>query len=134
METISVPSAKDTQKKLKEILNTPRDCTTSLCPVKDVLHKVGDKWSVFVMMALGAEKTLRFNELKNTIDGISQKMLTVTVRDLESFGLIDRKIYPQIPPKVEYTLTAKGEEFLQHLVVLLDWACRYSKNEQAASN
>ncbi|WP_298156532.1 helix-turn-helix domain-containing protein [Flavobacterium sp.] len=130
METISVPSKDDTQKKIKEMMANSRDCSITLCPVKDVLHKVGDKWSIFVMMALGAEKTLRFNELKNLIDGISQKMLTVTVRDLEAFGLVDRKIYPQIPPKVEYTITQKGEEFLQHLVVLLDWACRHSTKEK----
>ena len=66
---------------------------------------------------------MRFNELKTNIAGISQKMLTVTVRTLEQHGLIERKVYAQIPPKVEYTITELGQEFLQHLVVMLDWAC-----------
>lgn len=76
-----------------------------------------------VMLHLGQSRVLRFNELKNNINGISQKMLTVTLRTLESHGLIVRTIYPQIPPKVEYTITEMGQEFLQHLVVMLDWAC-----------
>ena len=75
------------------------------------------------MLSLGHHKMLRFNELKNNIEGISQKMLTVTVRTLEQHGLIVRKVYAQIPPKVEYTITELGQEFLQHLVVMLDWAC-----------
>ena len=75
------------------------------------------------MLSLGHHKMLRFNELKNNIEGISQKMLTVTVRTLEQHGLIVRKVYAQIPPKVEYTITEIGQEFLQHLIVMLDWAC-----------
>ncbi len=94
-----------------------------LCPVKDVLHTLGDKWSVLAMMVLGQYEVLRFNELKNAITGISQKMLTVTLKNLESHGLLVRKMYAQIPPKVEYTITPMGHEFLQHLVVMLDWAC-----------
>jgi DNA-binding HxlR family transcriptional regulator len=75
------------------------------------------------MMVLGQEKTLRFNELKTAIVGISQKMLTVTLKNLERYGFIERKMYPQIPPKVEYTITPMGEEYLQHFVVMLTWAC-----------
>ncbi|HVF96927.1 MAG TPA: helix-turn-helix domain-containing protein [Flavisolibacter sp.] len=93
------------------------------CPVKDVLHNTSDKWSTLVMMVLGQEKTLRFNELKNAVVGISQKMLTVTLKNLERYGFIERKMYPQIPPKVEYTITQMGEEYLQHFVVMLTWAC-----------
>ncbi|HEU4470425.1 MAG TPA: helix-turn-helix domain-containing protein [Flavisolibacter sp.] len=93
------------------------------CPVKDVLHNVSDKWSMLVMMRLGQEKTLRFNELKTAVSGISQKMLTVTLKELERYGLIERKMYAQIPPKVEYTITPVGEGYLQHLVVMLTWAC-----------
>lgn len=93
------------------------------CPVKDVLHNISDKWSTLVMMVLGQEKTLRFNELKTVVAGISQKMLTVTLKNLERYGLVERRMYPQIPPKVEYTITPLGEEYLQHFVVMLTWAC-----------
>ena len=132
MDTIKVPTALQTQKKISEILSFLPTSEYSLCPVKDVLHTLADKWSVFVMMILGQHKTLRFNELKNNITGISQKMLTVTLKTLESHGLITRKMYAQIPPKVEYTITTMGEEFLQHLVVVLNWAC--VNNESLARN
>lgn len=97
------------------------------CPVRDVLHQLTDKWSMLVVMELGRESTLRFNELKGRITGISQKMLTVTMKKLETNGLVHRKVYPQIPPKVEYTITPLGLEFLHHLNVLLEWACSNSK-------
>ena len=123
METISVPSRSQTEKKVGEILQSMIDNCKLPCPVKDVLHSVGDKWSMLVMMVLGQAKTLRFNELKTVIIGISQKMLTVTLKNLERHGLVARKMYPQIPPKVEYTITPLGEGYLQHFVVMLTWAC-----------
>lgn len=124
METITAFTEENTQKKISEFLDA-KDITP-VCPVRDVLHIVGDKWSMFVMVNLGQKNTMRFNELKHSIDGISQKMLTVTLRELESFGLIDREIFPQIPPRVEYTITETGKEYLRHMVVMLDWACRNS--------
>ena len=132
METIKAATALQTQKKISEILNYTPATQNYLCPVKDVLHVLADKWSVFAMMLLGYHRTLRFNEMKKGIQGISQKMLTVTLKTLESHGLITRKMYPQIPPKVEYSITPLGEEFLQHLVVVLNWAC--VNNESLARN
>jgi DNA-binding HxlR family transcriptional regulator len=123
MDTISVPSALDAKKKVEEFLRALPLNPASLCPVKDVLHTVADKWSMLVMMVLGTKETMRFTELKTAIRGISQKMLTATLRDLESYGLVSRRVYAQIPPKVEYTITPIGTAFLQHLVVMLDWAC-----------
>lgn len=92
------------------------------CPVKDVLNRVGDKWSMLTVIMLSDYGTLRFNELHHLIDGISQRMLTVTLKTLEADGLLKRKMYPQIPPKVEYTLTTLGESLVPPLMTLYDWA------------
>jgi DNA-binding HxlR family transcriptional regulator len=124
METIKVPTALQSQKKVSEILSGMSSTCKMPCPVKDILHNTTDKWSTLVIMVLGKEKTLRFNELKTAISGISQKMLTVTLKNLERYGLVERKMYAQIPPKVEYTITPMGEEYLQHFVVMLTWACK----------
>ena len=92
------------------------------CPVRNVLDRIGDKWSILVISLLGEGGTLRFNELNHKIGNISQKMLTVTLKSLEADGLISRKIYPVIPPRVEYTLTSLGESLLPALEVLTHWA------------
>ncbi|QEC75894.1 winged helix-turn-helix transcriptional regulator [Mucilaginibacter ginsenosidivorax] len=92
------------------------------CPIKDVLARIGDKWSMLTVIMLSDHDTLRFNELHQLIDNISQKMLTVTLKTLEADGLVSRKMYPQIPPKVEYTLTALGESLVPPLMTLYDWA------------
>ena len=123
MDTIKVPTTLQSQKKISEVLSGMSAKCKMPCPIKDVLHNTSDKWSTLVMMVLGQEKTLRFNELKTVVSGISQKMLTVTLKNLERYGLVERKMYPQIPPKVEYTITSLGEEYLQHFVVMLTWAC-----------
>ena len=96
--------------------------TNVFCPIKDVLDRVADKWSIYAITKLGCNGTMRFNELKKEIDGISQRMLTVTLRHLEEDGLISRKIYPEIPPRVEYTLTPMGRGLLEQLVSLSQWA------------
>lgn len=92
------------------------------CPVRTVLDKIGDKWSVLVILLLKEEKVLRFNEMNKMIGDISQKMLTVTLRSLEADGLVQRTIYPVIPPKVEYKLTAMGEDLYPFIRQLTDWA------------
>lgn len=92
------------------------------CPILDVLHRVGDKWSMLTVIILHDHGTLRFNELDNLIDAISQRMLTVTLKTLEADGLVSRKMYPQIPPKVEYTLTPLGESLVSPLMALYNWA------------
>lgn len=92
------------------------------CPVRNVLDRVGDKWSILVITILGENGTLRFNELNSVIGTISQKMLAVTLKTLEADGLISRKIYPQVPPRVEYTLTPLGESLLPAMSSLVEWA------------
>ena len=89
---------------------------------KEVVDRIGDKWSLLVLLVLEEGGIMRFNELGSTIGIISQKMLTVTLRTLEADDLIKRKVYAQIPPKVEYDLTSRGKSLLPHLHKLVSWA------------
>ncbi|SEA50061.1 winged helix-turn-helix transcriptional regulator [Pedobacter hartonius] len=94
------------------------------CPVRNVLDRIGDKWSILVISILGELGTLRFNEINSIIGNISQKMLTVTLKTLEADGLVSRKIYPQVPPRVEYTLTELGNSLLPSIATLTQWALK----------
>lgn len=94
------------------------------CPVRNVVDKLGDKWSMLVLMVLEEGGVLRFNEIYRYIKTISQKMLTVTLKALEADGLIERTVYPQIPPKVEYKLTPRGKSLLPYLHGLISWAAK----------
>ncbi|RJQ10203.1 MAG: transcriptional regulator [Dehalococcoidia bacterium] len=91
------------------------------CLVRDVLDRVGDKWSVYVVHMLGGG-TMRFSELRRGIDGISQRMLTVTLRGLERDGLVSRKVYPVVPPRVDYALTPLGQTLLDAVCALVKWS------------
>lgn len=95
---------------------------TEHCPVRCILSRIGDKWSVLIITLLGEAGTLRFGEIKKQLGDISQKMLTATLRSLEADGLLVRKAYMEIPPRVEYELTDLGRNLLPHLVNLSDWA------------
>jgi DNA-binding HxlR family transcriptional regulator len=95
------------------------------CPIRNVLDRFNDKWSMLVILLLGEHKgPMRFNELAQTIGDISQKMLTVTLRTLEADGMVHRKHYPQIPPRVEYELTELGKSLLPHINGLTQWALK----------
>jgi DNA-binding HxlR family transcriptional regulator len=96
--------------------------TAGNCHARDVLARVGDTWSVYVIHILGDAKMLRFNELRKEVDGISQRMLTVTLRGLERDGLVKREVFPEVPPRVEYTLTALGSTLRQLIRGLVTWA------------
>jgi DNA-binding HxlR family transcriptional regulator len=85
-------------------------------------HGFCDKWSLLAILNLGYSGKTRFNELKSKIDGISQRMLTVTLRSLERDGLITRQIYAEVPPRVEYELTSLGRSLLQQIWELAQWA------------
>lgn len=99
----------------------PRRAPLSGCRAREVLHRVGDKWSVYVIDRLG-EGSQRFSELRRSIDGITGRMLTVTLRGLERDGLVTRTIHPVIPPRVDYELTPMGTTLLQTIEQLIDWA------------
>ena len=90
--------------------------------MSDVLNRIGDKWSVMVVGMLGRNGTLRFNELKRMINGVSQRMLTLTLRNLERDGLVTRTIYPEVPPRVEYSLTELGKTLQRPINGLWDWS------------
>lgn len=107
---------------IKKLLTAPAD-GFSLCPVRDVLTRVGDKWSLLTILHLGTADSLRFNELRRNIDGISQRMLTVTLRSLETDGLVNRRVYAEVPPRVEYRLTLLGQSLLGAVIELGKWAC-----------
>jgi len=92
------------------------------CPVRNVIDRLGDKWSVLVILIIEEGKVLRFNEINNYIKTISQKMLAVTLKSLEADGLVKRTIYPQVPPKVEYELTERGKSLIPLLYNLVEWA------------
>jgi DNA-binding HxlR family transcriptional regulator len=92
------------------------------CPVRNVVDRIGDKWSVLILMLLEEGEVMRFNEIYGNIKTISQKMLTVTLKSLEADGLVVRTVYPQIPPKVEYRLTPRGKSLIPHLHSLVIWA------------
>jgi len=88
---------------------------------RDVLNHVGNKWSLFVIHALGINGKMRFSNLQNHINGISQKMLTKCLRELERDGLVSRNIYPEVPPRVEYELTTLGRGLLVQVTPLWFW-------------
>jgi len=91
------------------------------CPARLILDHLADKWAVLIVVRL-ASGTLRFAELRRAVDGISQKMLTVTLRDLERDGLVIRKLYASVPPKVEYSLTSLGSSLVDKVKELCSWA------------
>jgi DNA-binding HxlR family transcriptional regulator len=91
------------------------------CPTRVVLDRLADKWTVLVIGQLAAG-TMRFAELRRAVDGISQKMLTSTLRDLERDGLVNRQLYASVPPKVEYSLTPLGSSLINKMQGLCLWA------------
>ncbi|HMD46824.1 MAG TPA: helix-turn-helix domain-containing protein [Acidimicrobiales bacterium] len=94
---------------------------TDCVVVRELLDRVGDKWSVQVIALLG-KHSHRFGELRTAIDGISQRMLTLTLRQLERDGLVSRTVHQTMPPRVDYALTPLGESVLEPLGQLIDWA------------
>jgi DNA-binding HxlR family transcriptional regulator len=102
------------------------------CRGIDILKRVGDKWSVYAIHMLGLHGTLRFGELQRQIDGISQRMLSVTLRALERDGLVLRKMYPEVPPRVEYTLTPLGKTLRRAVGELVAWSVTHRPEIEAA--
>jgi len=119
--TIADNQLVDLQKKIQVFLKGEEE-HREFCPVRDIMDRFGDKWSLLAILNLGHSGKTRFNELKGKIDGISQRMLTVTLRSLERDGLITRRIYAEVPPRVEYELTLLGQSLLQKIWELTQWA------------
>lgn len=104
---------------------------TETCRARDVLDRVGDKWSVYVIGILG-DGPRRFTDLLRAIDGISQRMLTVTLRGLERDGIVSRKVYPVVPSRVDYDLTPSGHTLLTTVRQLIEWADDHTGDIDAA--
>lgn len=93
------------------------------CPIRQVISRFGDKWSMLVLYTLGesATGTLRFSEIRRHMTDCSQKMLSATLKNLEKCGLVSRKVYPEVPPRVEYSLTATGRSLIPVIGQLIAW-------------
>ena len=103
---------------------TIEDAVFPNCPIRNILARLCDKWSLLVIYTLNKAgmETVRFKELQREIPDISQKMLTVTLRTLEDDGYVTRTVYPEVPPRVEYALTARAYTLLPHVNALIAWA------------
>lgn len=92
------------------------------CPIRNILSRFSDKWSLLILYTLNLQPTMRFNALRREIPDISQKMLTNTLRTLEEDGLVTRTIYAEVPPRVEYSITDRSRSLLPHVNSLIAWA------------
>lgn len=99
-----------------------KDTYIADCPIRTVLSRVASKWALVVMHSLAESGVERFNALQHAIPDISQKMLTQTLRTLVADGFVERKVYPEVPPRVEYSLTARGRSFMECAQQLIAWA------------
>jgi DNA-binding HxlR family transcriptional regulator len=97
------------------------DVLAEACPTRQVVNRIGDRWSLLVLYALEGG-TLRFQELRRTVEGVSQKMLTQTLRLLERDGLVRREVFASVPPRVEYSLTPLGHSLSGRIAAIREWA------------
>ncbi|WP_350348944.1 helix-turn-helix domain-containing protein [Agromyces sp. G08B096] len=110
---------------LAQIRKTRGEVFTAGCPTRVVLDHVMSKWGVLVLLAL-SEGTHRWGELRREVDGISEKMLASTLRTLEADGLVRRRSYPEVPPRVEYALTPLGDELMERMLPLMGWVADHA--------
>lgn len=101
---------------------TVQDALNPDAPIRNVLARIGDKWSLLVIVTLSGARTMRFGALQRAIPDISQKMLSVTLRTLEEDGYLTRQVYPEVPPRVEYSLTSRAQSLLACIDPLVAWA------------
>ena len=100
------------------------------CPIRNVVSQFGDKWSLLVLYQLHVSETgiLRFNEMRRLMTDCSQKMLSQTLKRLEQIGLVARQVYPEVPPRVEYSITELGKSLMPHVIGLMEWATQNFEN------
>lgn len=104
------------------IKNELKDTLYPTCPIRNILSRVGDKWSMLVLITLNGHDVMRFNELRRNIPDISQKMLSEVLKALEADDLVSRKVYAEVPPRVEYRLTERALTLIPLIESLIDWA------------
>lgn len=102
--------------------------------VRNILSRLGDKWSLPVLALLRNGDAMRFSDLHKALGHVSERMLTVTLRSLETDGLLNRKVYPEVPPRVEYRLAKPGEELIPHLEGLANWVQEYMSDAVTSKN
>ena len=116
-------------------MDTVTTVYSGACPARALLDRIANKWTTMIIGILGGTQVpVRFGDLRRSINGISQKMLTQTLRDLERDGLVVRDIYPVIPPRVEYSLTSLGRTLEEPLSALSQWAERHMNEVHAAQD
>jgi DNA-binding HxlR family transcriptional regulator len=108
------------------------DALKANCPTRQVIGRIADKWTLLVITALEGEEAVRFSELRRRIEGVSQKMLTQTLRALERDGLVTRTVYPTVPITVEYRLTPLGQSLTDAVDAIRDWAYGHMAEIEAA--
>lgn len=111
-----------TNKKFQDIFEIANSTKNDICPVRDIIARISDKWTLLAIYALGGYGKMRFNQLKHRIGDVSQRMLTVTLRNLEADGFVLRQVYAEVPPRVEYELTALGRSLMYQMANIIDWA------------
>ena len=93
------------------------------CPIRNILSRISDRWSMLILYTLdGKDTPMRYSDILAAIPDISQKMLTVALRNLEADGLVSRQAYAEIPPRVEYSITERGKSLMPHINSLIEWA------------
>jgi DNA-binding HxlR family transcriptional regulator len=114
------------KKKMKIIFsNIDLEHPPTVCPIRDVLAKVLDKWSILIVLMLGYYDVLRFSELKNKVKGVSPKMLSISLKHLEEDGFVIRTVYAEVPIRVEYNLSDQGRSFCNKILELSEWINLY---------
>ena len=99
------------------------------CPIRNILERIGEKWSMLVLYTLSrARGPMRYSDIGEKIPDLSQKMLTVTLRNLEADGLVARRAFAEIPPRVEYNITERGKSLMPHINALIGWALENFSN------
>jgi len=107
------------------------DVLAEACPTRQVVNRIGDRWSLLVLYAL-EHGTLRFQQLRRSVDGVSQKMLTQTLRNLERDGLVRREVFASVPPRVEYSLTELGKGLARRVRGIREWAYEHMDEIEGA--
>ncbi len=126
IETITDYQKLKVAKKIKEMFGAANtNVEAELCPIRDIMAMSSDKWSILIFLYLGFFPVLRFNELKKKVFGISNKVLSERLKTLERDGYISRKMYPEVPIRVEYKLTDFGHSYVQKLLELTEWVNKY---------
>lgn len=105
-----------------------QSATNPDCPIRNVISHITDKWSLLVLYTLEQNEVLRFKDLWRQIPDISQKMLTSTLRHLEDDGIINREVFMEVPPRVEYRLSERGRSLMPHLDALISWGIEHQEN------